>query len=29
MDQIKAWLEGNWDAIIAFLAKLYDFIKSV
>ena len=26
MAELKAWLEENWAAIEAFLAKLYNFI---
>lgn len=28
-NEIKTWLEGNWDAIMLFLEKLYKFILSV
>ena len=27
-ETIKAWLTENWDAILAALEKLYNFIKA-
>ena len=28
LNAIKAWLTENWDAILAALEKLYNFIKA-